>query len=167
MQDTPPKRPRISRRIKVILGLSLALNLAVVGLIAGTALRHGDEKRGGPRSAGFGAYGLPYMIALPREERRSVIQAVRAGKKGDLPDRAARRALYLEALTALRASPFDAQALSDVVTRQAQTTIRVQQVAQDAWLEVVANMSDAERAAYAEEIEEVLRRGPKSRKLHQ
>ncbi|WP_300014568.1 periplasmic heavy metal sensor [uncultured Roseobacter sp.] len=167
MQDTPPKRPRISRRIKVILGLSLALNLAVVGLIAGTALRHGDEKRGGPRSAGFGAYGLPYMIALPREERRSVIQAVRAGKKGDLPDRAARRALYLETLAVLRASPFDAQALSDVVTSQAQTAIRVQQVAQDAWLEVVANMSDAERAAYAEEIEEVLRRGPKSRKRHQ
>ncbi|WP_299776875.1 periplasmic heavy metal sensor [uncultured Roseobacter sp.] len=167
MQDTPPKRPRISRRIKVILGLSLALNLAVVGLIAGTALRHGDEKRGGPRSAGFGAYGLPYMIALPREERRSVIQAVRAGKKGDLPDRTARRALYLETLATLRASPFDAQALSDVVTRQAQTAIRVQQVAQDAWLEVVANMSDAERAAYAEEIEEVLRRGLKSRKPHQ
>ncbi|WP_299830758.1 periplasmic heavy metal sensor [uncultured Roseobacter sp.] len=167
MQDTTPKRPRISRRIKVILGLSLALNLAVVGLIAGTALRHGDEKRGGPRSAGFGAYGLPYMIALPQEERRSVIQAVRAGKKGDLPDRAARRALYLETLATLRATPFDAQALSDVVTRQAQTAIRVQQVAQNAWLEVVANMSDAERAAYAEEIEEVLRRGPKSRKRHQ
>lgn len=167
MQDTNPKQPRTSRRIKVILGLSLALNLAVVGLIAGTALRHGDEKRGGSHSAGFGAYGLPYMIALPREDRRSVIQAVRAEKNADLPDRAARRAIYLEALAALRASPFDAQALSEVVTRQAQTTIRVQQVAQDAWLEVVGNMSDAERAAYAEEIEEVLRRGPKPRKPHQ
>ncbi|MEM9638126.1 MAG: periplasmic heavy metal sensor [Pseudomonadota bacterium] len=164
MQDTNPTKPALPRRFKIILGLSLALNLAVVGLIAGAALRHGDGWRGGPRSAGFGAYGLPYMIALPREERRTVIRAVRSGKAAGLPDRAARRAQYAEVLTALRNTPFDAETLSVVVARQAQSAVEVQQVAQGAWLDVVAAMSDAERDSYAAQIEEVLRRGPKPRK---
>lgn len=164
MQDTHPTTPRISRRIKIILGLSLALNLAVAGVIAGAALRHGDVQQKGPRTAGFGAYGLPYMIALSREDRHEIKTAVRLGRIGAVPDRAARRALYNDVLTHLQATPFDAAALSDALGRQANTTIEVQKVAQAAWLDLVAEMTDAERSSYAREIEDVLRRGPKSRK---
>lgn len=161
MDTTPPSR--VPRRMKIILGLSLALNLAVVGLIAGAVWRH-EEPRGGARSAGFGAYGLPYMIALPRAERRVVIGAVRAGREAGVPDRAARRALYGDVLAALQARPFDPTALSAALGRQTEATLQVQEVAQGAWLAVITGMTDADRADYAQQIEEVLRRGPRPRK---
>ncbi|WP_299678991.1 periplasmic heavy metal sensor [uncultured Roseobacter sp.] len=159
MQETNPSRRPMSRRIKILLGVSLALNLAVVGLIGGAVLRHGDGKGMGPRSTGFGAYGLPYMMALPREDRRQIGRVIRSG--ADLPDRSARRALYRDVLSALRATPFDAGVLAAAAARQAETTIAVQKTAQAAWLDVVAGMSDAERSAYADAVEDVLRRGPK------
>ncbi|MGZ2257561.1 periplasmic heavy metal sensor [Roseobacter sp. A03A-229] len=160
-ETTPPKRS-VPRWIKIMLGLSLALNLAVIGLIGGAVLRHGDGKVAGARNSGFGAYGLPYMIALPREDRRAVGRAVRSA--ADLPDREARRALYRDVLSALRATPFDATVLSAAVLRQAETAVAVQKTAQAAWLAQVSGMSDAERSAYADAVEEVLQRGPKPRK---
>ncbi|MEP2642725.1 periplasmic heavy metal sensor [Roseobacter sp.] len=163
MQHTDKPRPVASRRIKIILGVSLALNLAVGGLVAGAALRHGERGPGGPRGAGFGAYGLPYMIALPPEDRRAVSDAVRQGRDAGVPDRAARRALYLDVVSALRATPFDATALAAALGKQTATTLEVQKSAQEAWLGVVTDMSPDARAAYAQAVEEVLRRGPKRR----
>lgn len=167
MQDSNsprPSAPKASRRIRIVLGLSLAANLAVVGLIAGAVLRQGDGPRGGPRSAGFTAYGLPYMIALPREDRKAIKAAVRSGREGAVPDRAARRALYRDVLGQVRAVPFDAAGLAAALERQSETAIEVQKAAQAAWLDVVAGMTDAERNTYAQQVEEVLRRGPKARK---
>ncbi|MCV3271213.1 periplasmic heavy metal sensor [Roseobacter sinensis] len=162
MQDTTPPKGSAPRWIKIVLGLSLAFNFAVIGLIGGAVLRHGDGKIAAARSSGFGAYGLPYMIALPRDDRRAVRRAVRSGV--GVPDREARRALYRDVLATLRATPFDPSALAGAMSRQAETTIAVQKAAQGAWLEVVSDMSDAERSAYADAVEEVLRRGPKTRR---
>lgn len=158
-------KPKLSRRLKVILGVSLALNLAVVGLFAGTALRHGaGGAPGGVRSAGFGAYGLPYMIAFPKEQRRRMIETVKSDRNAQMPNREARRALYNDVLSAIRAVPFDPDNLSVALNVQGDTAIRVQQTAQAAWLDVIAQMSDAERSAYAAAVEDVLRRGPGPRK---
>lgn len=163
MQEPNAAPAKTPRWIKIALGVSLALNLAVVGMIAGAAVRQGDGG-GGPRSSGFGAYGLPYMIALPRAERRAVVRAIKSDQQAGLPDRAARRALYQEVLAALRAEPFDAGALTQALGQQTETTIAVQKVAQGAWLEVVSGMTHAERTAYAADVEAVLKRGPKPRK---
>ncbi|MDW3225561.1 MAG: periplasmic heavy metal sensor [Paracoccaceae bacterium] len=164
MTEKPESNQKLPRLYKIALGVSLALNLAVAGLIGGAALRFGEDARGGLRSAGLGAYGLPYMLALPKEERRQVMKAVRSDHKGPVPDRAARRALYAAVLSDLRAEPFDIEALSGALNTQAETTIAVQKSAQTAWLAVVAQMSDSERAAYADDIEDVLRRGPRRKK---
>lgn len=164
MTDTSDATQKLPRRYKIILGVSLAVNLVVAGMIGGAALRHGEGARGGLRSAGLGAYALPYMLALPKEERQQVMKTVRSDRKGRVPDRAARRALYADVLSVLRAEPFDAEKLSIALSTQAETTIEVQQSAQAAWMAVIAQMSDAERAAYADEVEEVLRRGPRRKK---
>ncbi|WP_298921332.1 periplasmic heavy metal sensor [uncultured Roseobacter sp.] len=164
MQTEMERKSGTSRRIKILLGVSLALNLAVVGLVAGTLLRHGEGGRGGLRMAGLGAYGLPYMMALPHHERRAVIHSAREGSPEGFPDRAARRALYAEVLSALRNVPYDPEKLSKAVERQAATTIAVQEAALGAWMEVVGGMTDAERENYAQDVEEVLRRGPRRRK---
>lgn len=162
MQETDQSKRPVSRRLKITLGLSLALNLAVVGVIAGAMVRHGEGGAPGARHASFGAYGLPYVIALSRSDRRALGREVRSG--AGWPDRATRRAHYDEVLGALRATPFDKDALAGTVARQAETTIAVQKTAQSAWLEMVAGMSDGDRRAYADAVEQVLNRGPKGRK---
>jgi hypothetical protein len=86
---------------------------------------------------------------------------LRAEAKGRVPDRQARRAMFDEVLSVLRATPFDRNALQQAVSQQAETSIYVQQTAQAAWLDVIARMSDPERLAYAAAVEDLLRRAPR------
>ena len=149
--------------LKIALGISLALNLLIVGFVAGSYARHSSGHALGSRAPGLGAFGAPYMKALPRQERRAVLRALRAEAKGRVPDREARRALFEAVLSALRAAPFDREALQQAVAQQAETSIFIQQTAQGAWLDVVSRMSDTERLAYATAVEDLLRRGPRQR----
>lgn len=161
MQDDNRQSPR--RRGGWTTGLlivSLAVNLAVLGFLAGAVMRPGGA--GGPlaRAPGLDAYGAPYIRALPRQERREILRLSRDSADGEaLPDRRERRALYRVVLANLRAAPFDPEALRAAVMRQAEVSVAVQQRMQRAWIEVVANMDDADRTAYADAIEELLRRG--------
>ena len=153
-----PSQPRTARAVKILLGLSLALNLLVLGLVAGTAWRQGH----GPRDRGAHAYAAPYVMALPRETRRALMRDLRS----DHPrlDRAARRDSYAAMVAALRAEPFDPATLESVLRDQRDTAIAVQQDAQARWLGIVSRMDAAGRAAYATRLEEVLARGPNRRR---
>ncbi|WP_299282911.1 periplasmic heavy metal sensor [uncultured Tateyamaria sp.] len=156
MNDSPEQR-RCPVWVKVALGLSLALNLAVAGLVTGLALRAGGGP-GGARAPGIG-YALPYVVALPRESRRAVFDAVRENPA--LPDRRARRADYAAMVGALTQDPFDRGAVQAILERQQNGVAGVQRAAQSKWLDVVAAMPAETRASYAARIEEVLKRGPK------
>lgn len=156
--DVDPK-PRMARRLKIVLGLSLALNLLFVGLIAGAAYRHGGK--GGPAGASLQGYAAPYMRALPREKRRAFRHAMQQGDA--LPDRAVRRGFYTDVLAGLRADRFDAGAVAAAMTRQREVVVGVQEAAQAAWVTLVSQMSRAERLAYAEALEERLKHGHRRR----
>ncbi len=152
-----PKRPWL----KIMLATSVALNLLFVGFLAGAAARHSGDGAPNARAPGLGAFGAPYMRALPTQERRAVLRSLRDAAQGNLPGRGARRAKFQEVLELLRAQPFDAEALTQAVTEQASTAVFVQQTAQNAWLEVVSNMSESDRRAYADAVERVLKDGRK------
>ena len=158
-RKTQDPHPRTALWVKVLLGISLALNLAVAGMLVGAFIRHDGmpHHRGG--TPALRAFGAPYMIALPRAERRAVVAGIRDHSGGGIPDRAGRRALYDDVLSALRQTPFDATALQMAVARQAGTTIALQQAAQQAWVQVVSGMTDAERTAYAAQVDDILRHG--------
>ncbi|MEE4187658.1 MAG: periplasmic heavy metal sensor [Roseobacter sp.] len=148
--------------LKIALAGSLALNLLIVGFLAGSAARQmGNGGALSARSPGLGAFGAPYMIALPQDNRRDVLRALRETRGEALPDRRARREMFVEVVGLIQAQPFDIEVLSAAVARQAETTVSVQKRAQSAWLNVVANMTDAERESYAAAVEEVLGRKPK------
>lgn len=159
IQDPPAKRR--GPWLKIALALSVAVNLLFVGFIAGAVARQGGEGARMARSPGLGAFGAPYMLALPKQERRAVMRELRTTGEGIVPDRGARRAMFQEVLALLRASPFDAKALEAAVALQANTSVAVQKNAQAAWLEVVTQMSEAERVVYADAVEDVLKRGRK------
>ena len=84
--DTQPDTRRCPLWVKIALALSLAFNLAIVGLAAGFVLRGGPMGARGPAMG----YATPYVLALPRELRREVFGAVRNDK--NLPNRRSRGA---------------------------------------------------------------------------
>lgn len=150
-------------RGRLLLGVSLVVNMVFVGFVAGAFLRHDggrDSFERGPDAATFGA---PYIRALPRETRQEVLQAARAATDQPMPDRTARRALFHEVLDSMRATPFDAERMQRLVEDQARVSVAVQQRVQTAWVAAVESMTDQQRAAYADAVEDIVRRGPKHR----
>ena len=143
------RRSRVPLWLRITLALSLAANLAVVGLIAGAALSRGGPPFGaGPPGAG------PFALvrALPLDERRALIRDLREGR--GRPDRAERRQRINALIDLIRAEPFDRDAvqamLSDQRDRAAVETGRVE----DAVLDRLSAMDPAARAAFAERLAE-------------
>lgn len=161
MQEDDTEKTHVPRRMKWLLIGSLALNLAIVGLLAGAFLRHDGSAHRDARGPGGTAFGQPYLRALPDKARREIFRIVRASE--EVPDRAARRARYDDVIAELRADPFDPAALEKTVSEQAAGSVAVQRVAQNAWLQIVSDMSVPERAQYADAVAENLRHARKDR----
>lgn len=142
--------------IKVVLFVSLALNLAVAGLAIGAGLRHDDMRdRSSVRGDQFGG---PYTGALSREDRRAIWREMRAMHAEGRPTRADIRADFDAVVLALRAEPFDPSAVQVIVERQFQAGLERQQIGQELLLQRIARMEPAARAAFADRLEERLER---------
>ena len=142
-----------SRVWRVVLVLSLALNLAVVGMVVGAGVsgRFGDRP---PRSFDFGLG--PVARALEPRERRQIGLALRRdGALRDMDLRGNAAAM----IAALRADPFDAGQLQDLMVAQAGQMATLQRNAQAAFLDQITAMSPDRRAAFADRLQEELSRG--------
>ncbi len=157
-QHSKWRRPNL----RWILAASIGLNLLFVGAFVGAAYRHAGgpgARDGGPPD--MRSYATPYVRALPKDKRRALFQALRNGDQGVTTlSKQERRALYQQMVTALRATPFDPVAVKQVLTVQRDAVLGLQSAAQNRWLQEVTDMSEAERASYADELEKVLRRKP-------
>jgi uncharacterized membrane protein len=136
-----------------LLGISLALNLAIVAALAGAAWRH---KSGGhnPARAAHGA--AIYMQALPREARRAMRAQMRGANRMQMD--------ATEMLTALREDPFDPSAAEGVLEAQRDAGLVRQTDASQLWLERIIAMSSNERNAYADRLQELSERRKARRK---
>lgn len=143
----PAIAPRPSRLWRIILAVSLAINLAIAGLVIGFVLR--DERAGPPR--GFDATLGPIGSALSREDRRSVLRDIRqsAGsqRRGFDQD--------LDAIVAaVTARPFDPDALNAALAQGNARRDALLDAARTALVSRVSEMSEEDRAAFAERIVE-------------
>lgn len=155
---TDRKPPRMRPWLRILLAVSLALNLAVAGLAIGAAIRFGGPERGHPPAPPLGA--LLYR-ELPREDRRALL----ADRLGSREDRAARRqADAAEIDAALRAVPFEAARVEAFLAEQARRHSDIERSMREAWMQRIGGMSDAERAAYADRLAEALTRRDHHRK---
>lgn len=146
-----PQEP--SRLWRIVLVVSLALNLAVAGLIVG-AVVSGRVGEGPPRSFDLGAG--PLAQALSVQERRTVGRALRqAGVLRDLNPRA-RAAQIVEVL---HSEPFDPAALRAVLAALGDDLAMVQLRAHEAIVTTVAGMTPERRAALAADIAAHLAQG--------
>lgn len=108
-------RGNTGRWLRLALVLSLALNLLVVGLVAGVAARGGPMGRhGGMGDVGFG----PLTGSLSREDRRALRERFEASAPDWHDERAAVRDDYLALATLLQAEPWDGAAAAAIIARQ-------------------------------------------------
>jgi len=163
MSDAPKsEKPRLSGRARILLFVSLALNLAVVGILAGAMLgrdRH-DLRQPPMRDFGFGPYGR----ALSQADRKELAQAL-AGHAGDLRNnRVELRRQMTSILQIIRTTPFDGAELAGVLRQQRSNLVDLQDIGQRLLLERLEAMTDIERAAFADRLEKSVRKGPGNNK---
>ena len=143
----PVLSPSSPRKLRIALALSLAVNLAIGGVLAGSFLRDGPP--GGGRDFGLG----PISEALSREDRK----ALRAAFVAQHPDigagRQAMRGDIDALLAALRATPFDPAALDGALAAIAQRNGALIATGRAVLAERIKAMDPAKRAAFADRLE--------------
>lgn len=141
---------------------SLALNLAVAGLVAGAFLRsrmgdHPPPPRAALLDPAFGAWGP----ALSREDRAALRAAFSAERGRVAEGLRAERADRAELLAVLRADPFDPAAL-DAVTARLSARMRERfEIGQRLVRDRILAMTPDERRAFADRLEAAAAKGSK------
>lgn len=140
------------RWVPIMLTVSLILNVLVVGVVLGTALRFRDGGGEGPPIA----FGQALYRALPGVERKEL----RRGLSEQYSKRSQQRSADFKALSqALRAVPFDPQPVEMLLQRQELSIVEMQESLGRKWLARVTNMTDEERADYADKLEKIVKKG--------
>ena len=149
------------RWMRVLLVVSLALNLLVVGLVAGSVL---GKTRSGSRGAEAHEFQRhPLIGALAREDRREVMQQLRRDNGQPREHAKALRTRFRAYLEALRADAFDADAVGQLLKEQRASMGNWQDGVDGILLQTLSDMTPEERLAYADRLEELGRRGRKRR----
>lgn len=154
---TPPAgdAPRpTGRGVKIALVVSVALNLAVAGLVLGAWLGDGPHK-GMPRDMSFGPFSEALSDADLRELRKGLMS--RAGEFRS--SREAARAEFAALLDALRADPFDPAALTTALTAIETRNAERLELGRSLIEARLVAMSTDERLAFAARLEKGMRRG--------
>lgn len=136
--------PRILRLSLIV---SVALNLVVLGIVAGAALR--DPPRPHPdRGPAFGMFDR----ALTEDDRKALREAFRR-EAPDFRDEWQRMQADLgDLLTALRADPYDPAGVEAIFARQLERGQRMAGLGQRLMMERLAAMTPAERADFADRL---------------
>lgn len=161
MTETPlPPNPPRRRGLKIALVLSLAVNLLLVGLLAGGAMRVArlDDMAGGRPDL------RALWRAIPDETRDRLRETARESGLADAhrrPDRDMRRAraaqMNAALAAALRAEPFDAQAFASLLSGDRDEAARRVDAAHQVLAAQIQALTAAERATMAARFEAGLR----------
>lgn len=138
----------VPRRWRIVLLASLGLNLLVVGLALG-ALWGGPGRERPPGMRGI----APLVMALPEADRAALARAVDTRGRPD-----ARRARFDALLAELRRDPFNPEAARAALAAQRELGARRMAQGEAALVARLAAMGAAERAAYADRLDEMISR---------
>ena len=163
MTEQTPKTPgtgaspaRMRPWLRVVLVASLALNLAVVGVVAGSAFK---PDRRPPHPPRLDQMAGPLTFALSEDERRSIgKQIFEEYRKQGRPSREAIREEYQGVIDALRTTPFDPTVVEQSLARQREAATDRAEAGHRVLLAHLEGLSDTDRAAFADRLEEGLNR---------
>ena len=160
MADTQTDRakpPRMKMWLRVLLFGSLALNLAVAGVVAGAVWRHADRD-GDRRSPRADRISVAYIRALSDADKKAIRDEMRARLPGRAALRAQLRDSFGPVLQALRAEQFDRENLAALMQDQFAIGADQQRMARSLMLDRLAAHSLEERRAFADRLEQELAR---------
>lgn len=134
------------RWMQVALLLSLAVNLVIVGLVAGAVWRF----RPPPHLSGSVVTPnlLGYASTLPAQRRKVLWDATAEERSHVRPYRREVRAAREETIKALTAEPFDREKFKAAQARQAETENRARQAVQDLYVKIADSLTPEERHAF-------------------
>ena len=140
---------------------SLALNLGIVGMVAGAFFKNGGppHRDAMVRDVGFGAF----TEALSKEDRAALRRAFLANAPEFRDGHRGMREDFNDLLAQLRAEPFDPAALRTVVERQQARNSERLVLGQALIIDLLVAMSPDARQDFADRLEQSLSKGPKRR----
>jgi uncharacterized membrane protein len=166
MTDAQPGKAVPSRTatwVKVVLVLSLGLNLAVLGVIAGAWLSPDGPRQTRIDTAARDLGATPFVRALDPEDRRALFQAMRREAEPLRQNRDELRLRFEALLGALRADPFDPSEVQSLLALQRGAATERQMIGERLLVDQLAAMSPEARDAFADRLEDALRRGGRDR----
>lgn len=157
--DPQPTPTKTRRWMFPVLIVSVALNLLIVGMVAGAFLSpDGPHMRGGDEQRAVrGVLGEPFFRALPAHERRAFARDVLGNREQFREGREALRTRVERFLDALRADTFDRAEVEQLLGEQRRAAVGRQELGEQLLLDRLEAMSPSERAAYADALAERLK----------
>lgn len=137
---------------KILFGISLALNLLIVGALGGAMLRVG--KGSGVKHR---ASGNLYMRALNFEDKKALRKKLFKNKDSRKIIRAREDSSYSSALKILRKYPFDRKAFEDLLDQQTKYSKSRPSSARAVLITQIENMTKEERLIYSKRLEDLIR----------
>ncbi len=161
MSDATPQTPggpapRAPRWMKITLVLSLAMNLAVIGLVAGTALNF--RKDGGPQSARIDGPN-PFLRAMTPDDARTMRRLLRPDASQLGNSREMGRTAMQAILTQLRSDTFSEPDLRAAFEQISAANAARSGLGEEAIVTYLLSLNAAERASFADRLEGSVRRG--------
>lgn len=156
MAETGQKTPGMRGWLKVLFGVSLALNLLVLGAVGGAVMRHGGWD-GGHHPPRADMVGGPLTRALSQKDKRDVAREMRRTYRAEgRGGRAAYHAAMQQLVTDLRAEPFDPDPVKVQMTHMRDMLGERVAIGQQILLDHLAQMDLDARHAFAARLEKAM-----------
>ena len=149
-ENTQQQVAGASTPVKILLVLSLSVNLLILGAVGATIWKFSGMREARAPELNVGI--VPMMLALPTEDFRSLRQDLRDQAQAMAPP-ARQRAHFRNLLEVLRASPFDDAALAGLFAEQSAFAQARGAQGQRRLLAAIRAMDDDERQLYADRVE--------------
>ena len=140
------------RILKLVLVLSLGINLAIGGLALGVWAIDKPRRPPSPDAVAF------LSFALPKEHRDALREQLVSRRDELRSNRAAINQLRGKMIEALQEEPFDIAVVEDILQRQRERFLALGELAHSALLERIALLTPEERAIYVESLKNQPRR---------
>lgn len=154
MTDTPRRRG-CPRWLKLLLILSLAVNVAIAGIVIGHSARGGEG--GENRRARSSDRVINWIVDMLPEERRDLAVAHFAAARERLDAARVNRSKGLAAVVAsMRAEPYDPDATLATLNEMFDSRTNGRAAVRERLATLLAELTPAERAAFADRFAERL-----------
>lgn len=146
------KNPKSGRFVKVLLVLSLGVNLAIAGVAVGAWTSNKPPRPANPDAIAFLSFALP-------KEHRTALREQMVSRRDELrANRAALAGMRRQMIVALEAEPFELAAVEAVLQRQRDRFLELGNLAHSALLERISLLSAEERESYITSLKRGQRR---------